>query len=230
MTPTLTHILTVSILEAERERKSMKKTTLWQAALTVGIAALATPAFAQSQTSPGGSSPGSMKSPHSDSGTMGSGGTSGMTGSSRTMGSPDTPSSGSMNPAGRPSSAMTDQGKTEADRTLNQNIRQALSADSALGSSAKSVHFSTDNGKVTLHGTVATEKEKKDIEAKVEKLSGVKDVDNQLQIGPASSSSAADSMGTTGSAKSSEKGAMDSPSAKSSEKGAMDSPSASARP
>ena len=93
--------------------------------------------------------------------------------------------------------ASSDQAKSEADRTLNQNIHQALSADSALAASAKNVHFNTDNGKVTLQGTVPTEKDKKDIEAKVEKMTGVKDVDNQLQIAPAATTSSA--AGSTGS-------------------------------
>jgi len=97
-------------------------------------------------------------------------------------------------------SAAADQGKTEADSSLNQSIRQALNADSALGASAKNVHFDTDNGKVTLHGTVATDKEKKDIEAKVEKMTGVKDVDNQLEVGSAATSGAAGSTGSTSSA------------------------------
>jgi osmotically-inducible protein OsmY len=92
--------------------------------------------------------------------------------------------------------AATDQAKSEADRTMNQNIRQTLNTDSALSASAKNVHFDTDNGKVILRGTVPTEKDKKDIEAKVEKMSGVKDVDNQLQIAP-STSSAADRMGSS---------------------------------
>jgi osmotically-inducible protein OsmY len=92
------------------------------------------------------------------------------------------------------SSAMSDHGATAADQSLNQNLRQALSSDPSLGSSARTVHFSSDNGKVILHGTVATEKEKKDIEAKVAKMTGVKNVDNQLQIAPAASS-AAQNMG-----------------------------------
>jgi hypothetical protein len=76
------------------------------------------------------------------------------------------------------------------------DLHQALNVDSALAISSKNVHLTTDNGKVTLHGTVATEKEKSDIEAKIEKMTGVKDVDNQLQIAP-STSSAAGSMGST---------------------------------
>jgi hypothetical protein len=195
----------------------MKKSKLWQAFLAVSISALAVPAFVQSQTAGGGSS-------------AGSGMSSGATGSSRTMTSPSSPSSGSHDTA-MPSSpgstrpggstmgssaapggtagmgAATDQAKSEADRTLNQNIHQTLNTDSSLSASAKNVHFDTDNGKVTLRGTVPTEKDKKDLEAKVEKMSGVKDVDNQLQIAP-STSSAADRMGSSGDVASSGSGAM----------------------
>jgi hypothetical protein len=195
----------------------MKKSKLWQAFLAVSISALAVPAFVQSQTAGGGSS-------------AGSGMSSGATGPSRTMTSPSSPSSGSHDTA-MPSSpgsthpggstmgssaapggtagmgAATDQAKSEADRTLNQNIHQTLNTDSSLSASAKNVHFDTDNGKVTLRGTVPTEKDKKDLEAKVEKMSGVKDVDNQLQIAP-STSSAADRMGSSGDVASSGSGAM----------------------
>jgi osmotically-inducible protein OsmY len=103
--------------------------------------------------------------------------------------------------------ATSDQAKSEADRTMNQSIRKALTADSSLAASTKNVHFSTDNGKVTLHGTVPTEKDKKDIEAKVEKMSGVKDVDNQLQIAP-STSKAGDGLGSTDHMASSASGSM----------------------
>jgi osmotically-inducible protein OsmY len=187
----------------------MKKSKLWQAFLAVGISALTVPALVQSQTTGGGASPGSGMS-------------SGATGSSRTMERPSSPSSpshdtgmpaspgstrpgsssmgSSTTPGSSAGMSATDQAKSEADRTLNQNIRQGLNADSSLSASAKSVHFSTENGKVTLHGTVPTEKDKKDIEAKVAKMTGVKDVDNQLQIAPATSSagSAGGSMGSTG--------------------------------
>ncbi|HEV8713930.1 MAG TPA: BON domain-containing protein [Candidatus Binatia bacterium] len=167
------------------------KSKLWQAFLVASISALAVPAFVQSQTAGGGTSPGSGMS-------------SGATGSSRTMEDPSSPS-GSASRETMPSTpgssagmaAATDQAKSETDRTLNQNIHLALNADSALSASAKNVHFNTDNGKVTLKGTVPTEKDKKDIEAKVEKMTGVKDVDNQLQIAPATTTSSA--AGSTGS-------------------------------
>ena len=210
----------------------MKKSKLWQAFLAVSIAALTLPAFVQSQTAGGGTSPGS-------------GIPSGTTGSSRSMGSPSSPSgssshdsmssgtesttrsgSGSMGSSTTPGSsagmsATTDQAKSEADRTLNQNIRQALSADTSLSASAKNVHFNTENGKVTLQGTVPTEKDKKDIEAKVEKITGVKDVDNQLQLAPAATTSSA--AGSTGSM-----GSMGAPSGAESSSRAMGSRSGSA--
>jgi BON domain len=185
----------------------MKKSKLWQAFLAVSIAALAVPTVVQSQTS-GGLSPGSSQTMGSNSPSgssshdpgMSSGTESTHSGSS-TMGSSGTMGRGSSSShAGM--SAAADQGMTQADRTLNQNIHQALNVDSALAISSKNVHLTTDNGKVTLHGTVATEKEKSDIEAKIEKMTGVKDVDNQLQIAP-STSSAAGSMGSTSNPRSS---------------------------
>jgi len=206
----------------------MKKSKLWQAFLAVSISALAVPAFVQSQTAGGGSSAGSgmssgatgssrtMTSPSSPSSgshdtAMPSSPGSTHPGSS-TMGSPAAPGGSTMGSSAAPGGtagmgASTDQAKSEADRTLNQNIHQTLNTDSSLSASAKNVHFDTDNGKVTLRGTVPTEKDKKDLEAKVEKMSGVKDVDNQLQIAP-STSSAADRMGSSDDVASSGSGAM----------------------
>jgi osmotically-inducible protein OsmY len=152
-----------------------KNSKLWQAFLGVGIAALTVPAFVQGQTSGSGSSAtdsgthsGSI---HPGSGGMGTGGGSGTMGSSEMIGS----------------RAMTDQATTEADRSLNQSIRQGLNSDSSLSSSAKNVHFSTTNGVVTLYGTVATEMEKQSIEDKVEHMTGVKEVRNELQMAPSTS-------------------------------------------
>jgi osmotically-inducible protein OsmY len=206
----------------------MKKSKLWQAFLAVSISALAVPAFVQSQTAGGGSSAGSgmssgatgssrtMTSPSSpssgshDTAMPSSPGSTHPGGS--TMGSSAAPGGSTMGSSTAPGGtagmgAATDQAKSEADRTLNQNIHQTLNTDSSLSASAKNVHFDTDNGKVTLRGTVPTEKDKKDLEAKVEKMSGVKDVDNQLQIAP-STSSAADRMGSSGDVASSGSGAM----------------------
>ena len=95
-------------------------------------------------------------------------------------------------------SVMKDEASTEADQRLNQHIRQALKEDTALADAAQSVFIVTDNGEVTLHGSVATEKEKADINAKVHQVAGVKKLKNQLQMSPPDlRGSASDSMNTS---------------------------------
>jgi len=137
----------------------MQKTRKWwQAALAVSLAlALTVPAFAQGQSG----------SPEAS----GTGGTS--------------PSgSAGMKASEQVGKAMGDEATTEADRTLNQRIRQALSENTALAASAQNVHIKTDKGEVTLPGLVKTEKEKTDIGAKVQQVTGATKLNNQLQVAP----------------------------------------------
>jgi hyperosmotically inducible periplasmic protein len=75
-----------------------------------------------------------------------------------------------------------DQSESEADRTITQNIRKALTADDSLSTNAQSVKIITNDGIVTLRGPVKSEKEKADIEAKAKQVAGVKQVDNQLEV------------------------------------------------
>jgi hyperosmotically inducible protein len=75
-----------------------------------------------------------------------------------------------------------DQSGSEADRTITQNIRKALTADDSLSTNAKNVKIITNDGTVTLRGPVKSEKEKTDIEAKAKQVAGVKSVDNQLEV------------------------------------------------
>jgi hypothetical protein len=75
-----------------------------------------------------------------------------------------------------------DQSESEADRTISQTIRQALTADDSLSTNAKNVKIITSDGTVTLRGPVKSEKEKTDIEAKAKQVAGVKKVDNQLEV------------------------------------------------
>ena len=75
-----------------------------------------------------------------------------------------------------------DQSENEADRTITQNIRQAITADDSLSTNAKNVKIITNDGTVTLRGPVKSEKEKTEIEAKAKQVAGVKRVDNQLEI------------------------------------------------
>ena len=75
-----------------------------------------------------------------------------------------------------------DQSESEADRTITQNIREALTSDDSLSTNAKNVKIISNNGVVTLRGPVNSEKEKADIEAKANQVAGVKNVDNQLEV------------------------------------------------
>ena len=75
-----------------------------------------------------------------------------------------------------------DQSENEADRTITQNIRQALTADDSLSTNAKNVKIITNDGTVTMRGPVKSEKEKTDIEAKAKQVAGVKRVDNQIEV------------------------------------------------
>ena len=75
-----------------------------------------------------------------------------------------------------------DQSESDSDRTITQNIRQAVTADDSLSTNAKNIKIITSDGTVTLRGPVKSEKEKADIEAKAKQVTGVKKVDNQLEI------------------------------------------------
>lgn len=81
----------------------------------------------------------------------------------------------------RVAKAMEDKAATEADRMLNQRIRQTLIGDMTLATVIQKIHLDTDNGEVTLHGSGVTDKQKVDIAAKVQQVAGVKKVENQLQ-------------------------------------------------
>jgi hyperosmotically inducible protein len=75
-----------------------------------------------------------------------------------------------------------DQSENEADRTITQNIRKALTADDSLSTNAKNVKIISNDGVVTLRGPVNSQKEKADIEAKAKQVAGVRNVDNQLEV------------------------------------------------
>lgn len=75
-----------------------------------------------------------------------------------------------------------DQSESEADRTISQNIRQAVVADDSVSTNGKNVKIITIDGTVTLRGPVKSEQEKTNIGAKAQQIAGVKRVDNQLEI------------------------------------------------
>jgi hyperosmotically inducible periplasmic protein len=75
-----------------------------------------------------------------------------------------------------------DQSESEADRTISQNVRQAVVADDSVSTNGKNVKIITVDGTVTLRGPVKSEQEKSNIGAKAQQVAGVKTVDNQLEI------------------------------------------------
>jgi hyperosmotically inducible periplasmic protein len=75
-----------------------------------------------------------------------------------------------------------DQSESETDRTISQNVRQAVVADDSVSTNGKNVKIITNDGTVTLRGPVKSEQEKTNIGAKAQQIAGVKRVDNQLEI------------------------------------------------
>jgi len=75
-----------------------------------------------------------------------------------------------------------DQSESEADRTISQNIRKAITSDDSVSTNGKNVKIITVDGVVTLRGPVKSETEKTNIAAKAQHIAGVKNVENQLEI------------------------------------------------
>ena len=76
----------------------------------------------------------------------------------------------------------SDQPENDADRKIIQEVRQALTADSSLSTSAQNVTVVSNNGKVTLRGSVKDDSEKQKIVSKATQVAGVTNVDNQLTV------------------------------------------------
>ena len=75
-----------------------------------------------------------------------------------------------------------DQGGSESDRAITQEIRKSVVADDSLSTNAKNVKIITVDGVVTLRGPVKTADEKTTIAALAKKAAGAKSVDDQLEI------------------------------------------------
>ena len=78
----------------------------------------------------------------------------------------------------------SDQSENEADRKITQQIRQAVTKDDSLSTSAQNVTIITQDGKVTLRGTVKSDSEKQKIADEAKKVSGVKNVENLITVKP----------------------------------------------
>lgn len=75
-----------------------------------------------------------------------------------------------------------DQAENERDLTISQKIRHAIVADDSLSYNAKNIKIITENGVVILRGPVASPREKSAILNKVNQISGIFRVEDQLDI------------------------------------------------
>jgi hyperosmotically inducible periplasmic protein len=75
-----------------------------------------------------------------------------------------------------------DEGTSEADRTVTQLVRQRIIAQDGLSVDAQNVRIITRDGVVTLRGPVASPEEKARIATLTADATGVKRVDNQLEV------------------------------------------------
>jgi len=72
----------------------------------------------------------------------------------------------------------------KADRQLMQKIRKAVVADKSLSVAAHNVNISSQDGMVTLKGTVKSDDEKKAVEDKATEIAGQGKVTSELTVAP----------------------------------------------
>ncbi len=84
----------------------------------------------------------------------------------------------------RDKNALTpmEQGGSKGDRTITQDIRKQIVNDDALSVNAKNVKVITVDGVVTLRGPVKSQDEKTKVADIARRASGVKRVDDQLEV------------------------------------------------
>jgi len=72
----------------------------------------------------------------------------------------------------------------KADRQLMQKIRKAVVADKSLSTGAHNINITSQDGTVTLKGTVKSDDEKKSIEDKATEIAGQGKVTSELTVAP----------------------------------------------
>lgn len=71
---------------------------------------------------------------------------------------------------------------SDADKNLSERVRSALQSDPAFSANAENVRVTAQNGKIILRGTVNSEAEKQNIEAKAKQIVGANRLESQLQV------------------------------------------------
>lgn len=93
----------------------------------------------------------------------------------------ETRADNTKNNADKPGITAQDQPENESDREITQRVRTAVGKD-GFSLNARNVKIITSNGRVTLRGPVASDKEKTDVAAAAQQTAGVTSVDNQLEV------------------------------------------------
>ena len=75
-----------------------------------------------------------------------------------------------------------DQGRTAADKKLNERIRAAFKQNSVAARAASDISMETVNGNVQLKGSVASEEEKKELASVARKVAGLTHVTDDVKI------------------------------------------------
>ena len=83
-------------------------------------------------------------------------------------------------PAQAPTPAI--QKMSKADRELTRKIRRAVVSDKDLSVEAHNIHITSQDGAVTLIGTVKSDDEKKAIEDKATEIAGAGKVTDELTV------------------------------------------------
>jgi hypothetical protein len=96
---------------------------------------------------------------------------------------PSTPPA-ATSPSGVPPSGGVQ--TSAADQALAQRVTNSLREDTSLATVAPNITASANNGTVTLQGSVSSQQQRSDVEAKVRGITGVTQVTNNLKVSSAS--------------------------------------------
>lgn len=77
---------------------------------------------------------------------------------------------------------MRNQTTALSDANLQRSIHDQIMSDETLSVGARGVTVTSDNGKVTLKGSVASNQERMKLEEIAKKVKGAKSVDNQTEV------------------------------------------------
>ena len=78
--------------------------------------------------------------------------------------------------------AATSQITQDSDRMVVNSVRQALNSSPTVAYASQRININSRNGVVTLNGTVPSEQDRQNIDAIIRSTSGVRSLDDQLQI------------------------------------------------